>query len=61
MIRSRGWLAEDRRQVVVHKDVEIDGPTRAGDTDEKPGHGPIRLQDHGHPVQFRNIWIVPAK
>jgi hypothetical protein len=45
----------------VHDNVEIEGPTRAGETDEKPGPAPVRLQDHGHPVQFRNIWIVPAK
>src|SRR5207248_239783 len=29
----------------VHDNVEIPGPTRAGDTDEKPGPAPIRLQD----------------
>lgn len=44
----------------VHDNVEIDGATRAGNAEEAPT-GPIRLQDHGHPVQYRNIWLVPAK
>jgi uncharacterized protein YceK len=45
----------------VHDNVEIPGPTRTGQSDESPGAGPIRLQDHGHPVQYRNIWLVPTK
>jgi len=46
--------------VVVHEDVEVTGPTRAGvDSDEKPA-GPLMLQgDHG-PVAYRNIRIEPA-
>ncbi|MEA2710396.1 MAG: hypothetical protein QOF78_2997, partial [Phycisphaerales bacterium] len=44
----------------VQDNVEIDGPTRAGNTEET-ATGPIRLQDHGHAVQFRNIWLVPGK
>jgi sugar phosphate isomerase/epimerase len=46
--------------VVVHEDVELTGPTRAGTyNDEKPT-GPLMLQgDHG-PVAYRNIWLEPA-
>jgi hypothetical protein len=44
--------------VLVQKDVEVPGPTRAAVTKESPDPGPLYLQDHGHPVRFRNIWIV---
>ena len=46
--------------VVIHADVEVTGPTRAGTyNDEKPT-GPLMLQgDHG-PVAYRNIKIEPA-
>ncbi|MEO3819565.1 family 16 glycoside hydrolase [Plantactinospora sp. B24E8] len=44
--------------VTVHDDVEILGPT-GGSRPEGPAAGAIRLQDHGNPVQYRNIWIEP--
>lgn len=44
--------------VIVQKDVEIPGPTRAAIQNESPEPGPLHLQDHGHPVRFRNIWLV---
>jgi len=44
----------------VHDDVEIKDKTGAGKP-EGPEPGPILLQDHGAPVRYRNIWIVPKK
>ena len=44
--------------VLVQDDVEIKGPTA---TDEpykaQPDKLPLALQDHNHPVRYRNIWI----
>ena len=46
--------------VLIHRDVELTGPTRAGAyNDEKP-LGPLMFQgDHG-PVAYRNVWVAPA-
>lgn len=44
--------------VLVHDDVEIPNKTGAG-MQEGPDARPIRLQDHGNAVAFRNIWIAP--
>jgi hypothetical protein len=43
--------------VKVHDNVELADKTGAGKTEE-PLLLPIRFQDHGNPVRFRNIWIV---
>lgn len=45
--------------VLIHDNVEIDGPTGSSPTKEEPGDGPIYLQDHGNRVAFRNIWVRP--
>ncbi|MHC4901608.1 MAG: family 16 glycoside hydrolase [Planctomycetota bacterium] len=44
--------------LLIHDDVEIEGTTGRG-APESPAAGPILLQDHGHPIRFRDIWIVP--
>jgi hypothetical protein len=48
--------------VKIHENVEIPvDNTRAGLGGDPSQPGPIMLQDHGSPVQYRNIWIVPLK
>ena len=50
---------------VIHNGVLVQNNTRINGTTpyigfpqvEEHGAGPIRLQDHGNPISFRNIWI----
>lgn len=63
-----GSLLEPARVTVVHNGIliqnneEILGPTSYMQFSPYSAHadeGPISLQDHGHPVRFRNIWVRP--
>lgn len=64
-----GKVVEPARITVVHNgfvvqsNVSILGPSQhrelAKYTGALPEKGPIALQDHGNPVRFRNIWVMP--
>lgn len=47
--------------VLLHNAKEYDGPTRhkqlASYPAKHPERGPITLQDHNDPIQYRNIWV----
>lgn len=45
--------------VLIHDNVEIRGITGGSIAPETRDAGPLYLQDHGHEVQYRNIWIRP--
>jgi hypothetical protein len=47
--------------VLVQDAVELKGPTTHKKLPKYAKHGPapITIQDHAHPVRFRNIWIRP--
>lgn len=44
--------------VVIHDDLEINGKTGGARKEPEGTPGVIKLQGHGNPLQFRNIWIV---
>jgi len=63
-----GKKVENGRMTVYHNDIKIHDDveltkdnTTAGRGGDPCTPGPIMLQDHGAPVQFRNIWVLPTK
>lgn len=56
---SPGYLTVILNGVLVQNHVEIQGTTEYIGLPKNAAHGPapLRLQDHGDPVSFRNIWV----
>lgn len=43
----------------IHREQSVPGSTTAAPYPESPEAGPLYLQDHGNPVTYRNVWLVP--
>ncbi len=55
-----GYVTVLHNGVLIHNNTEIQGTTSWTDAPRYQPHGPrqpLRLQNHGNPVRFRNIWI----
>ena len=46
--------------VMLYEGQELDPPTGAAGRLGEAATGPLMLQEHGMPVQFRNIWVTRA-
>ena len=61
---SAGERIRDVRMTVIHNgvkihdNVEVSKATKAAPGGDVTQRGGIYLQDHGNPVQYRNIWLV---
>ncbi len=46
---------------VIHENVALPSMTPGGPRKDEGPAGPLFLQDHGNPVRFRNVWVLPKR
>lgn len=58
-VKESGEITVVYNGVTIHDKVKLTTPTAGGIGGDPSTPGGIMLQDHGNPVQFRNIWVQP--
>lgn len=58
---KKAMLTLKHNGVLIHDNLQIAGKTGGARNEPEGTPGPILLQGHGNPLQFRNIWIVEKK
>jgi HEAT repeat protein len=53
-------ISVSQNGILIHDNVAIPNKTGAG-RPEANTPGPIKLQDHGNPVRFRNVWVEEVR
>ena len=56
---KNAWITVKHNGVLIHEKQELPHSTTASPLKEGPEDGPIFLQNHGNPIRFRNIWVLP--
>ena len=56
-VLEQGRMTVLQNDMVIHNNVELLGPTAGGDPNVA-APGPLLLQDHGHALKYRNVWLV---
>ncbi|MEO1824797.1 MAG: DUF1080 domain-containing protein [Roseibacillus sp.] len=58
---SNAVLTARLNGVTIHEKLQINGKTGGARGEPEGTPGVIKLQGHGNPLQFRNVWLLPKK
>jgi len=56
---KKATISVEHNGILIHDNVELDGVCGGGVGGDEAAKGPLMLQDHHNPVQYRNIWVQP--
>jgi hypothetical protein len=59
--KSNAKITAKLNGITIHDGYEIPSVTGGSRNEPEGTPGPIKLQGHGNPLQFRNVWIVEKK